>query len=70
MSGPGSRFGLSIGHLNIYHLFSKCPQVEVLLNNPDETHHIMGISETRLEDKHPSSSLAVSNYTLFRKKIV
>ena len=67
MPGPESNFGLSIGHLNVYHLFSKLPQVEVLLNNSNETHHIMGISETRLEDKHPSSSLNVTNYTLFRK---
>ena len=67
MSGSDRNFGLSIGHLNVYHLFSKCPQVEVLLNNSNETHHIMGISETRLEDKHPTSSLTISNYTLFRK---
>ena len=67
MSGSNRNLGLSIGHLNIYHLFSKRPQVEVLLNNSNETHHIMGISETRLEDKHPTSSLFISNYTLFRK---
>ena len=67
MPGPTNNLGLSIGHLNVYHLFSKRPQVEVLLNNSNETHHIMGISETRLEEKHPNSSLYINNYTLFRK---
>ena len=38
--------GLSIGHLNVYHLAKKVPDISVLLN----THfcHIFGVSETRL----------------------
>ena len=38
--------GLSIGHLNVYHLAKKVPDIAVLLNK--QFCHIFGVSETRL----------------------
>ena len=41
---------LQVGHLNVYHLVNKIPDVTVMLTNSLTITHVLGLSETRLHD--------------------
>ena len=56
---------LAIGHVNVYHLYNKVPDVSRLLSNSQL--HLLGLSETRLGDMHSDRQLAVPNYHFIRK---
>ena len=44
-----SESGLSVGHLNVYHLFNKVPYMSSVLNDEHSCIHFLGLSETRLD---------------------
>ena len=56
--------GLLLGHLNIFHLFNKLTDVNLLLNGP-APYHVFGLSETRLNDRLTNGALTIPNCTLF-----
>lgn len=58
--------GLRIGHVNIYHLFNKIHDLSLLLNQPSYF-HVLGVSETRLNNTKSDSSVTISNYTVLRR---
>ena len=68
-SKPGSINGTHIGHLNVYHLFNKVADINVLLNNKPNM-HILGLSETRLSNRVSDDMLSVPNYQIIRRDAV
>ena len=60
---------LEIGHLNIYHLPQKVPDLCVLLNKP-EPFCIFGVSETRLKSHIPDSAIHIPNFSIVRRDLV
>ena len=61
--------GTHIGHLNVYHLVNKVPDVNVLLNNKPSM-HILGLSETRLNNNISDDMLFIPNYHIIRRDAV
>ena len=59
--------GLCVGHLNVYHLYNKVPDVCVLLNKSNKPVHLFGMSEARLDSRHDDCLLNISNYSLLRR---
>lgn len=58
--------GTRIGHLNVYHLFNKLPDVCLLLNEPPNI-HLLGLSETRLDSRITNEMLSIPNYQIIRR---
>ena len=57
---------LKFGHLNIYHIVNKLPDLCVHLNN-NGPYHIFGVTETRLGPNVPDACIHINNYTAFRR---
>ena len=57
---------LRIGHLNVYHLFNKAPDVSLLLNQSSQLTHLFGISETRLDSRIDNDSIRIPEYCVMR----
>lgn len=57
---------ICVGYINIYHLYNKLLDVNMLLNNQPYI-HLLGISETRLNADHCESVLNIPSYLLIRK---
>ena len=57
---------LLIGHLNIYHLCSKIPDLSVLLQQPTPF-HLFGVTETRLHSAIPDDLVSIPNFTIHRR---
>ena len=66
---PPSEHGLHIGHLNVYHLRDKVPDVCSFLNLSPHN-HLFGLSETRLDYRMHGESMAISNYNILRRDAV
>ena len=63
-----SESGLRVGHLNVYHLLNKVPDISSFLNNEHPCIHLLGLSETRLDYRMSDKSIAIPQYltlTLF-----
>ena len=58
---------LRIGHLNVYHLFNKAPDVSLLLNQSSQLTHLFGISETRLDSRIDNNSIRIPDYCVMRR---
>ena len=58
---------IGIGFLNIYHLHGKLHEIKVLLNRSKYNIHILGLSETRLNQNISNNDINISNYTIFRR---
>ena len=58
---------LRIGHLNVYHLYNKVPDLWSFLNVSQPYYHFYGITETWLNDSISDSSLDIPNYKLVRR---
>ena len=54
--------GLRIGHLNVYHLVNKIPDITVMLNNNLNLTHVLGLSETRLREHINDGLVHIPNY--------
>ena len=61
-----SATGLRIGHLNVYHLFHKVPDVSLLLKQSSQHSHLFGISKTRLDSRINRISIRVPSYCVMR----
>ena len=57
---------LSIGHLNIYHLMNKVPQLSVFMTQP-EPFHIFGVTESRLNPSISDYLLSVPGFSIMRR---
>ena len=62
-----SKNKLTINYLNVYHLFNKVHEINVELTKKSQTIHILGLSETRLDDKIDDSNVEIQNYVLLRR---
>ena len=58
---------LHLGHLNIFHLFSKIPDLCAFLSRSTPLYHIFGVSESRLTDHIEDAVIDIPNYYMFRK---
>jgi hypothetical protein len=58
--------GTRIGHLNVFHLYNKLPDVCLLLNESPNI-HILGLSETRLDSRITNEMLLIPNYQIIRR---
>ena len=56
---------LRIGHVNVYHLYSKVQNV-CMLPTQSPYVHLLGLSETRLDSSLGDESLSIPNYTIIR----
>lgn len=62
-----SKKGLKMGHLNIQGLQNKIEQIDLLLNSSENDIHLLGISETKLNEQHSNHYFELNNYQLFRR---
>ena len=58
---------INVCHLNIFHLFNKLPDVNVLLSKHKKSIQILGLTETRLDHRIDDYDISINNYTLFRR---
>ena len=60
--------GLRIGHLNVFHLKNKIPDICALLHTSQPV-HLLGLSETRIEQQQniPDTYIEIPNYTIQRR---
>lgn len=58
---------LSIGHLNIYHLEPKLPDICNFLNNSSPNFHLYGITESRLHSGISNNLIRIANYDVVRR---
>lgn len=63
---PKRKDKLRIGHLNIYHLVNKVPDLSVFLNTLLHF-HIFGVSESRLKSSIRNNSISVPNFSVLRR---
>ena len=54
-----SESGLRVGHLNVYHLLNKVPDISSFLNIEHPCLHLLGLSETRLDYRMSDESIAI-----------
>ena len=62
--------GLRVGHLNIYHLLNKVPDISSFLNNEHSCIYLLGLSETRLDYRMSDESIAIPQYLTFRRDAI
>ena len=65
-----SESGLRVGHLNVYHLLKKVPDISSFLNNEHPCIHMLGLSETRLDYRISDESIAIPQYLTFRRDAI
>ena len=58
---------LNICHLNVNHLYNKVPSVTHLINTQNDTIHMMGITESMLDERMDNANIAIHNYTVVRR---
>ena len=58
---------INVCHLNIFHLFNKLPDINVLLSKQKKSIQILGLTETRLDHRIDDYDISINNYTLFRR---
>ena len=61
-----SERGLLVGHLNVYHLCNKVPDVDFYLNETSHL-HIFGLSESRLDSRISDAAISIPGYFVFRR---
>ncbi|MGB5437968.1 MAG: endonuclease/exonuclease/phosphatase family protein, partial [Maribacter sp.] len=62
-----SKHNLQVGHLNVYHLVNKVPDVCVLLNQSSQPVHVFGMSETRLDSRIADTLIYIPQYSVLRR---
>ena len=58
---------LNINYLNVYHLFNKVDAIKVVLSKSTKTIHLLGLSETRLDDRIEDANISIPNHILIRR---
>ena len=76
MTSPSPKFHLlsesrlRVGHLNVYHLLNKVPDISSFLNIELPCIHLLGLSETRLDYRISDESIAIPQYLTFRRDAI
>ena len=65
-----SESGLRVGHLNVYHLFNKVPDISSFLINEHPCIHLLCLSETRVDYRMSNESIAIPRYFTFRRDAI
>ena len=59
---------LRVGHLNVYHLYSKVPDVcNFLQSLSSSEYHLVGITESRLDFRITDHSISIPDYHITRR---
>ena len=58
---------VKINFLNVYHLCNKVEDIKVQLYKSQKTIHMLGLSETRLDERIDDNLISIQNYTLIRR---
>ena len=58
---------LNVCYLNVYHLYNKVIDVNHMLNSFQNTTHILGLSETRLNENKEDKNISINNYSIIRR---
>ena len=59
---------LRVGHLNVYHLYSKVPDVcNFLQSQSSSEYHLFGITESRLDFRITDHSISIPDYHITRR---
>lgn len=61
---------LNVGHLNIYHLDNKTPDLSNFLHQCPQPFHLYGVTESRLHNNIPDQSVCIPDYTIIRRDAV
>ena len=57
---------ICIGHINVYHLYSKCTEVSLLMQKSTPV-HFFRISESRLDARITNYLISVTDYAVLRR---
>lgn len=58
---------LHVGHLNVYHLDAKVPDISNFLHKASPHYHLYGITESRLHDNIPDTRIHIPDYDVIRR---
>ena len=65
-----SESGLRVGHLNVYHLLNKVPEISSFLNNEHPCIYLLGLIETQIDYRMFGESIVISQYSTFRRDAI
>ena len=57
---------IHIGHLNVYHLYNKVPDLSVFLTRPSPF-HLFGVTESRLHSSISDDAVSIPNFHVYRR---
>ena len=63
-SGLGKK-GFKMGHLNVQVIQNKIEQIDLLLNSSENDIHLVGLSESKLNDSHTSNFFNIKKLSTF-----
>ena len=59
---------LRVGHLNVYHLYNKVPDVcNFLQSQSSSEYHLFGVTESRLDFRVTDHSISIPDYHIIRR---
>ena len=58
---------INVCHLNVNHLYNKTVNVTQMIFSQKYTIHILGITESMLDNRMDNSNIAINNYTIIRR---
>ena len=59
---------LRVGHLNVYHLYNKVPDVcNFLQSQSSSEYHLFGVTESRLDFRITDHSIIIEDYHIIRR---
>ena len=58
---------INVCHLNVNHLYNKTVNVTQMIFSQNHTIHILGITESMLDDRMDDLDIAINNYTILRR---
>ena len=61
------KHAINVCHLNVFHLYKKVQDINVMLSSVANKVHVLGLSETRLDDRIEDYHISINNYTIIRR---
>ena len=58
---------VNVCHLNVNHLYNKTPNVSHFIHKQPDTVHIMGITESMLDERMNDANVAIEHYRIVRR---
>ena len=58
---------VNVCHLNVNHLYNKTPNVSHFIHKQPETVHVMGITESMLDERMNDTNIAIEKYKVIRR---